>query len=494
MIRHILGVLGVLAASVLLVVSMMMNYQFGYNLGKTPVDGQIYGMASAAADCFKALAPFFFFAALRNRIWSQAVAAALVWVVVTAYAFTSALGHAALNRFDTSGQRVAASASYKDLRADLKRAEDQLKWIPPHRPPSTVEAELNVLKAQRPWMTTKECTDATLRSSREFCQQYFKLNAEYASGQEAEKYRVQIAKLGAEAAQATGAAVLGLPDPQANLIARLTGLEFETVQTGLMLFVALLIEIGSGFGMYVAFAYWRPNHSLHGEPAPRSRTVAPEPARKEDEKAEKEEKAQEAQPAARQDPIWTAEPSAGEEKGGATPPAVRPFGDNDNKNAGKPAIMPPSDVERFYQEYVDSAGENDWVASMQLNEAYKLWCKRNDRRPLAMPIFTAEFDKLKVVKHGIGGGVKYFGIALKPEIERDLERKGSRKRKSVLGQESAAEQPKTAAGPSSPVAEETAAAANELRAAAGEMKAALERPEQPESTPSPNAAKAAKAA
>ena len=60
---------------------------------------------------------------------------------------------------------------------------------------------------------------------------------------------------------------------------------------------------------------------------------------------------------------------------------------------------------------------------MRLNEAYKLWCKRNDRRPLAMPIFTAEFDKLKVVKHGIGGGVKYFGIALKPDVERDLEHK-----------------------------------------------------------------------
>ena len=163
----------------------MMNYQFGSSLGKTATDKHIYGMASAAADCFKALAPFFFFAALRNRVWSQAVAAALVWTVVTVYAFTSAIGHAALNRFDTSGQRVVASASYKDTRAELQRAEEQLKWIPPHRPPATVEAEINVLKAQRTWMTTTECTDATIRASREFCQQYFKLAAELASGHEA---------------------------------------------------------------------------------------------------------------------------------------------------------------------------------------------------------------------------------------------------------------------------------------------------------------------
>ena len=74
--RHVLGILGVVAAGILLAVSAAMNYRFGFSLGKTAIDGQIYGLASAAADCFKALVPFFFFAALRNRMWSQALAAA----------------------------------------------------------------------------------------------------------------------------------------------------------------------------------------------------------------------------------------------------------------------------------------------------------------------------------------------------------------------------------------------------------------------------------
>jgi hypothetical protein len=479
MTRHILGVLGVLAALVLLVVSMMMNYQFGASLGKTATDKQIYGMASAAADCFKALAPFFFFAALRNRVWSQAFAAAMVWAVVTVYAFTSAIGHAALNRFHTSGERVVASASYKDTRAELQRAEEQLKWIPPHRPPSTVDAEINVLKAQRAWMTTRECTDATMKASREFCQGYFKLAAELASGREAEKHQVKIAELSAQAGKATGAVVLGMADPQANVISRITGVELETVQTGLMLFVALLIEIGSGFGMYVAFAYWRPNQSLHGDPTPQPKPAEVQPARREV-KAEKEDKPQETPPTGRADPIWTAEPVTA--SADAKPPAVRPFGDNDNQSGTKPAIMPPSDVERFYQEYVDSAGETQWVASMRLYEAYKLWCKRtpkitgNDRRnALAMPKFTEEFDKLKVAKHDIAGGVKYFGIALKPDIERELEQKGVRKRtgKPVLGQ-GAAQDPSKSAADASPAADETAAASEQLRAAAERMNASLE--------------------
>ncbi len=490
--RHILGVLGVIAALVLLAVSAMMNYQFGKNLGRTPVDGQIYGMASAAADCFKALAPFFFFAAVRNRVWSQAVAAALVWVVVTGYALTSALGHAALNRMTTSGQRAAASDTYQDLRADRKRLEaefktlgDQLSWIPAHRPPETVRAEVRVQEAQRAWLTTKECTDVTLRSSREFCKRYGELKAELASGENYSKLEVQRAEIGAKiaalsgrSAKVDGAAVMGMADPQANVLAKLLGIDLETVQIGLTLFVALLIEVGSGFGMYVAFAYWRPNQSLHSlgqEPLPARTVVELEPVRKEDEKT----------PGTKADPLWTAEPAAlappkaeADQAGEGSPPAVRKFGDNDNQSA-RPAIMPPSDVEKFYQDYVDSADEGDWIASMHLNEAYKLWCKKNDRRPLAMPIFTAEFDKLKVVKHGIGGGVKYFGVALKPEIERELERKGSRKRKGVLGTESVLDPTKPAAAPASATAavDKATHESETLRAAAGEMRTSAEKPQ-----------------
>ncbi|HEX5958542.1 MAG TPA: hypothetical protein VFY92_07785, partial [Hyphomicrobiaceae bacterium] len=416
-----------------------------------------------------------------------------VWVVVTGYALTSALGHAALNRMTTSGQRAAASDTYQDLRADRKRLEaefktlgDQLSWIPAHRPPETVRAEVRVQEAQRAWLTTKECTDVTLRSSRDFCKHYGELKAELASGENYSRLEVQRAEIGAriaalsgQSAKVDGAAVMGMADPQANVLAKLLGIDLETVQIGLTLFVALLIEVGSGFGMYVAFAYWRPNQSLHSlgqDPLPPRTVVELEPVRKEDEKM----------PAAKADPIWTAEPAAlappkaEADKAGedTSPPPVRQYGDNDNQSA-KPAIMPPSDVEKFYQDYVDSAGEGDWIASMDLNEAYKLWCKKNERRPLAMPKFTSEFDRLKVVKHGIGGGVKYFGIALKPEVERELERKGSRKRKSALGTESVLDQSRPAATPGSATAavDKTAQEVEVLRAAAGEMRTSAEKPE-----------------
>ena len=469
--RHVLGVLGVIAASVLLVVSAMMNYQFGYSLGKTPTNSHIYGMASAAADCFKALAPFFFFAAIRNRVWSQVLAAALVWVVVTGYAFTSALGHAALNRFTTSGERVAAGTNYKDLRAELKRAEDQLKWIPPHRPPSTVEAEINVLKAQKSWLTSKDCTDATIRSSREFCQQYFKLAAEYASGQEAEKHRAKIGQLGAQTAKVTGAAVMGEADPQAGVISRLTGIEIGTVQTGLMLFVALLIEIGSGFGMYVAFAYWRPHQSMHGGSHPASKVAEVQRARREEETraAGKDET-----PATgRTDPIWTREPPAsdsGADSAASGPPPTRPFGDNDNKTAPK-YVMPENDVEMFYRLVENAPGEA--VTSQDLYDAYKVWAKSRSKRQLNHSRFSLEFERLGHKTVLILERQRYPNIALKPELQALLDQAKNkpsfRKRKSQQAQDAAVEQPR-------PAIDEAGAAAERLRAAAGEMRVALDQP------------------
>jgi hypothetical protein len=88
------------------------------------------------------------------------------------------------------------------LRAELEQVEEQLKWIPRHRSRGAVQGDMTVLKAQRNWLTSKACTDLTFEASREFCQRYSTLAAEYASGQEAEKYEAKIAQLGADLATA----------------------------------------------------------------------------------------------------------------------------------------------------------------------------------------------------------------------------------------------------------------------------------------------------
>jgi hypothetical protein len=403
MARHALGVLGVIAAGILLAVSAAMNYRFGFSLGKTALDGQIYGMASAAADCFKALIPFFFFAALRNRMWSQAIAAALVWTVVVAYSMTSALGHAALNRLDTTGQRAVEAAAYKDLRADSKRAQEQLTWIPAHRPGETVAAEVNVLKAQRYWVVTKECTLVTGKGARDFCQQFHKLNAELASAQQSEKLETRIADIGSKLAKATGGTAMAEADPQASVLAKISGLDISTVQTALTIFVALLIEVGSGFGMYVAFAYWR-LHDRKAEP------LAPATAN-----------ATAGHPAVWSDDVATPAADAVPVEQAAQLPARR--GANDNRTPVRP-LVPESDVQRYYRERVVAAAEHASLTSSELYEDYCRWCEEKERIPFAHPRVTREIAELGVKKERIGKRTRYFGIALRsasaPEEDKKL--------------------------------------------------------------------------
>src|SRR5204863_8738234 len=82
-------------------------------------------------------------------------------------------------------------------------------------------------------------------------------NAELASAEQSKKLESRVSEIAAKLAKTAGGTVMAEADPQASVLAKITGLEVDKVQTALTIFVALLIEIGSAFGMYVAFAYWR---------------------------------------------------------------------------------------------------------------------------------------------------------------------------------------------------------------------------------------------
>ena len=394
--RHALGVLGVLAAGVLLAVSAAMNWRFGFSLGRTELDGQIYGAASAAADCMKALVPFFFFAAIRNRMWSQAAASALVWVVVTAYSLTSALGHAALNRFDSAGHRAATVAAYKDHRVDLARAEEQLTWIPQHRPAQTVQAEIDALKSDRAWVWTKECTEVTGSKGRTYCQNYHALAAELASAEQSIALEARIADIQGKIDGQNGATVMSEADPQAAVLTKLAvlvapGVKIEDVQTALTVFIALLLEVGSAFGMYIAFSQWR-LYERHTPAAPRMV------------------------------PVSTAAAAV------AAPKAValaKPRSSGANDNRASPAqrlIAPETDVERFYKESIETQDGSSLTAT-SLYEDYCAWCEEQQKEPLALPTFGREFGELGVQKARIAGRVRYIGIALKSTVELEEDKK-----------------------------------------------------------------------
>ena len=389
--KHALGALGVAAAGVLLAVSAAMNWRFGYSLGMTEMDKQIYGAASAAADCFKALVPFFLFAALKNKMWSQVVASAVLWVVVTVYSLTSALGHAALNRMDTNGQRSVDAAAYKDLRNDLKRSQDQMSWIPQHRPSESVSAEIETYKQQRQFAQTKNCSEVTGPVGRDFCGKYQGLLSEKASADQASKYEGVIAEINAKLASAKGSNAMADADPQAAVLAKLAsmvlpGVKTEDVQTTLAVFVAVLLEIGSGFGMYVAFSTWR----LYDRAAPRVPSLA----------------------TARTIDVTPQTTPLSKPRLGVA---------NDNKSTPK-LVAPETDVIRFRNERIEDS-EGTSLTATTLYEDYCAWCEEQQKEPLALPTFGREFGDLGVHKAKIAGRVRYIGIALKSGLEHEEDKK-----------------------------------------------------------------------
>ena len=415
MARHALGVLGVVAAGILLAVSAAMNYRFGFSLGKTALDGQIYGAASAAADCFKALVPFFLFAAIRNRMWSQAFAAALVWTVVTAYSMTSALGHAALNRLDTTGQRAVEAANYKDLRADSKRAQDQLTWIPAHRPAETVASELNVIKAQRYWVVTRECTEVTGKGARDFCQQFHKLNAELASAQQSQKLESRIAEIGAKLAKTAGGTVMAEADPQASVLCQDHGPRGGEGADGAddLRGAADRDRLGLRHvrGLRL-LAHQRPRSRSRRR---RVRSCAAQTARRGRAVARRLPRRRRGGACRR--------PSRWRTKRSRPPPSrrlARRLNANDNR---LPRAVPDSDVQRFYRERVVAASESSSLTSTELYEEYCRWCEDNEKEPFAHPRVTREIGELGVKKERIGKRTRYFGIALRSEARRQEDKK-----------------------------------------------------------------------
>jgi hypothetical protein len=299
---------------------------------------------------------------------------------------TSALGHAALNRFDTTGHRAVEAQSYKDLRGDLKRAQDQLSWIPQHRPIQTVQGEIEGLQTQRAWTFTNGCKDVQGKQGRDFCQKYHGLTAEQASGQQAEALEARVADIQSKLGKTDAMTVMGEADPQAAVLSKLTGLDVDKVQTAMTIFIALLLEVGSGMGMYIAFSQWR----LYDREAPAAPMMAS---------------------------VATSTAAAAV----AAPVAVQVkkprIGANDNKTLPpQKLLVPETDVQRFYKENVDSQ-DGHTVSATALYESYCVWCEERQKEPLALPTFGREIAEFGIQKVKKKDGVRYVGIALKSDLE-----------------------------------------------------------------------------
>jgi len=363
--RHVFAVSGCIAALIMLGVSAAMNWQYGYNLGKTEFDSHILGAASIAADCLKALLPFFIFAAWRQRNWSQAIGGTALWTVCILYALTSAIGFASLNRSDTTGARAMEAQQYSDLRTQLERVVTQQQWLDKHRSVGMVEAEIDAEKQHFRWESTKGCTNATVPLSREFCENFHKLEAELAAARKDLVLQKRANELRAQLASMSGRAAAQNADPQASMIASLLGFDIKQVELGLTILVTLLVELGSSLGLYVSTSTWRVHETL------RRAVPQPEP-----------EKVVEIL-----EPITLQRPEPREHQ----------------------LSLPKSDIEIYFGDRIRQ-DDGASVTALSLYDNFCDWCEKTGRQPVGLPIFSRQLTDLGVQKAKIAGKIRYIGI------------------------------------------------------------------------------------
>lgn len=247
-----LSIVGIMAALIMAAVSASINYVFLASLGKTAIEGQILGAASAAADLLKCLLPFFIAWSWRARRYAAALAGACVFILFAAFSLLSAIGFAADNRGVMTESRADLDQSYARQSAQRDELQARLSALPSHRPQGVTAEELRAAEQDRLWARSKNCVEATENASRAFCVGYFQLRSELASAEEAQRLRAAMDAHQADLVRMKMKGAGQERDPQVAILARLFALSRDHVRLTLIVAVALIVELGSSLGLYLA--------------------------------------------------------------------------------------------------------------------------------------------------------------------------------------------------------------------------------------------------
>ncbi len=271
--RRLLSAIAVLAAMLMIGVSTAMNFLFMKSLAATEIEGLVLGCASAAADILKSALPWFIALAFAGRRYLFSIVGTLVFLVFSLFSFASALGFAADIRGTLAGTREAATKELQQLEAEHERLSRQLDGLGRPRAVAIIEAEKRARQQDRRFSATKACTDATASASREFCTGYLLLDAEIASSAEAASLREALASIATSTTHLKSRGAGHDADPQVSVLARIVHLDHGVVRNALIIGAALLVELGSGLGLWLALG-----HSDAPQRARRTDTEARHPA------------------------------------------------------------------------------------------------------------------------------------------------------------------------------------------------------------------------
>ncbi len=264
--RLLVTILSAGAALTFVVASGLMNWVFMTSLGKSELEQQILGAVSVAVSVFIALLPTLMVWAWRERRYAYIALGVPVFFAFAAFSLSSAVGFAAKNRGSLSDERALANARLASLTQETADAEAKLKALGTTKPVAAIEAALHRLEQDWRWQSSNFCQDATADASRVFCKGYFDLKAEAATAAEAANLETRLVALRNDTRRLEEQGAGRITDNQAGVLADVLGLSAAKVERGLMLFLAVLVEVGAALGLYFATGHIRPTEANRAPP------------------------------------------------------------------------------------------------------------------------------------------------------------------------------------------------------------------------------------
>ncbi len=270
--RYALTGVAFLASAVFIIACGAMNWYFWINQGRTEIEGYVLGGISVAVDLFVCVIPLFVRLAVQNKRMVYAWSGRALLSVFFIFSFVSALGFAASNRSGMSKGRETINQRLAEATAQLEERQHSRPKIAGHRPSAVVQALIQKVQQDSRYQKSLQCA-GPWPEARKFCQDVADLKIELANAVEEDRLVAHIDRLKQEIEKLKNDGGGQPRDAQAALFATLTGFKEHTAENILSVAVALLVELGAAFGLYLATG-WLP--ALTEEKSSRGRDV-PEP-------------------------------------------------------------------------------------------------------------------------------------------------------------------------------------------------------------------------
>lgn len=271
--QRLLIAIGLVTAAILIAASAAMNYVFMSSMGRTSFEGYLLGCVSVAVDVMKALLAVFVAAAAREGKRTFVIIGSCAFLLFTAASMVSAAGFASLNRGAVVDQQDAQQKVLSEAERDLRVTERKLAAVPAHRPALILDEEMAALRIDIRWSASKRCQSPTSSQQREHCLLFARLRSEVAAASEAARLETLAAEQRERIDRLRSAGAATASDPQARLLAQALGLSENSARRLLMALLALVIEVSSGFGVYLATGHRSREHPERAQPVP----APPEP-------------------------------------------------------------------------------------------------------------------------------------------------------------------------------------------------------------------------